>query len=260
MAITVHPTALVDKHAQLAEGVDIGPYTIIEKDVQIGAGTRIGAHCVVGGHTLLGENNTIYPFVSLGLAPQDKKYAGEPTRLEIGDRNTIRECCTLNIGTVQDQGVTRLGNHNWIMAYVHIAHDCQLANHITIANSTQLAGHVHIDDFVVLGGFTGVHQYCRIGAYSMTSVGTVLLQDLPPYVMADGDPASPRAINTEGLKRRGFDSEAILDIRRAYKTLYRKGLGLEEAKLLITQESLITEPLKRLSDFLNASSHRGIIR
>ncbi|MES2206113.1 MAG: acyl-ACP--UDP-N-acetylglucosamine O-acyltransferase [Pseudomonadota bacterium] len=260
MAITIHPTALVDKQAQLADNVDIGPYTIIEKDVQIGSGTQIGAHCVVGGHTTIGSNNKIYPFVSLGLAPQDKKYAGEPTRLEIGDHNTIRECCTLNIGTIQDQGVTRIGNHNWIMAYVHIAHDCQLASHITIANSTQLAGHVHIDDFVVLGGFTGVHQFCRIGAYSMTSVGTVLLQDLPPYVMADGDPASPRAINTEGLKRRGFDSDAILAIRRAYKTLYRKGLGLEEAKALIQQEALIVEPLKRFSDFLNMFSHRGIIR
>lgn len=260
MSVTIHPTAVVDAGAQLADGVVIDPYAIIGEHVEIGSGTRIGAHCVVGGHTRIGAHNTFFPYVSVGQAPQDKKYAGEPTRLEIGDHNTFRECCTLNLGTIQDAGVTRIGNHNWVMAYVHVAHDCQLGNHITMANSTQLAGHVHIGDYVVLGGFTGVHQYCRIGAYAMTSVGTVLLQDLPPYVMADGDPASPRSINSEGLKRRGFDSDAILAIRRAYKTLYRKGLSLEDAKHQINEEAQSLEVLTRLAHFLNEPSHRGIIR
>jgi len=260
MSVTIHPTALVNPNAQLADGVVVDPYAIIGEYVEIGEGTRIGAHCVVDGHTRIGAHNTFYPFISIGLAPQDKKYAGEPTRLEIGDHNTIRECCTINIGTVQDQGVTRIGNQNWIMAYVHIAHDCQLGNSITIANSTQLAGHVHIGDYAVLGGFTGVHQFCRIGAYAMTSVGTVLLQDLPPYVMADGDPAVPRAINSEGLKRRGFDADSILAIRRAYKTLYRKGLKLEEAKSEIEKDAGEWQVLERLSSFLNGATHRGIVR
>jgi UDP-N-acetylglucosamine acyltransferase len=260
MAVQIHSTAIVDSHAELADGVIVEPYAIIGPHVRIGEGTRIGSHCVVNGHTSIGQHNTFYPYVSVGQAPQDKKYAGEPTRLEIGDHNTIRECCTLNTGTVQDVGVTRIGHHNWIMAYVHVAHDCQLGNYITIANSTQLAGHVLIDDYVVLGGFTGVHQFCRIGAYAMTSVGTVLLQDLPPYVMADGDPAAPRAINSEGLKRRGFDAEAILAVRRAYKTLYRKGLSFEEAKLALVVQAQSAEAVARFSEFVQAESHRGLIR
>jgi UDP-N-acetylglucosamine acyltransferase len=259
-ATTIHPTAIVHPGASLAEGVVIEPYAIIGEHVQIGAHTQIGAHCVVDGYTKIGEHNRFYPFVSLGLAPQDKKYAGEPTALEIGDYNTIRECCTLNAGTVQDEGVTRLGHHNWIMAYVHVAHDCQLGSHITIANSTQLAGHVCIGDYAVLGGFTGVHQFCRIGAYAMTSVGTVLLQDLPPYVMADGDPAQPRAINSEGLKRHGFDSESIMTIKRAYKTLYRKGLKLTEAKSEIEEEAQTQPVLGCFATFLQQDSKRGIIR
>ena len=191
--------------------------------------------------------------------PQDKKYAGEPTRLEIGDRNTIREFCTLNCGTAQDVGVTRLGNDNWIMAYVHLAHDCQVGNNTIFANNAQLAGHVHIGDWVILGGFTGVHQFVRVGAHSMTAVGTVLLQDLPPYVMAAGNTAEPHGINSEGLKRRGFSPESVMAIRRAYKMLYKSGLKLDEARAVIATEAAIVTELRPLVDFLTQPG-RGIIR
>ena len=176
----IHPSALVHPGARLGDGVDIGPFAIIGEHVEIGAGTSVGAQCVIDGHTSIGADNRIFPFASLGQVPQDKKYAGEPTRLEVGDRNTIREYCTFNLGTVQDAGVTRVGDDNWFMAYVHVAHDCVVGNRTIFANCTQLAGHVHVGDWVILGGFTGVHQFCRIGAHSMTAIGSVVVHDLPP--------------------------------------------------------------------------------
>lgn len=254
-----HPTALIHPNAQLADDVRVGAYSIIGEHVEIGAGTTVGPHVVITGHTRIGENNQIFQFCSLGEVPQDKKYAGEPTRLEIGNNNVIRECCTFNIGTVQDVGVTRMGNDNWVMAYVHVAHDCQVGNNVIFANSTQLAGHVVIDDYAILGGFTGVHQFCQIGAHVMTAVGTVLLHDIPPYVKVSGSPAAPHGINSEGLKRRGFSSASVMGIKRAYKTLYRSGLTLEEAKLSIGEQLAEHPELQILADFLNRSQ-RGIVR
>jgi UDP-N-acetylglucosamine acyltransferase len=254
-----HPTAIIHPAAQLADDVTVGAYSIIDEHVEIGSGTTIGPHVVVTGHTRIGKNNQIFQFCSIGEVPQDKKYDGEPTRLEIGDNNVIRECCTFNIGTVQDVGVTRMGNNNWVMAYVHVAHDCQVGNNVIFANSTQLAGHVVIDDFVILGGFTGVHQFCQIGAHVMTAVGTVLLHDIPPYVKVSGSPAAPHGLNSEGLKRRGFSSEALAELKRAYKTLYRSGLTLEEAKQQLGQQASEHPEVKIIAEFLNRSQ-RGIVR
>ncbi len=259
MAALVHPTAIVDPQARLAADVTVGPYSIIGADVEIGAATRIGPHVVIGEHTRIGARNTIFQFCSIGAAPQDKKYAGEPTRLEIGDDNTIREFCTLNRGTVQDSGVTRVGNHNWIMAYVHLAHDCMVGNHTIFANNAQLAGHVHVGDHAILGGFTVVHQFCRIGVHSITAMGTILLQDLPPYVTASGNTAEPHGINGEGLKRRGYSAEDIAAVKRAYKTLYKSGLSLDEACARITADSATQPALLPLAEFL-ATPGRGVIR
>jgi UDP-N-acetylglucosamine acyltransferase len=214
---------------------------------------------VVAGHTRIGAGNRIFQFCSIGEEPQDKKYAGEPTRLEIGDRNTIREFCTFNCGTVQDAGVTRLGNDNWIMAYVHLAHDCQVGSNTIFANNAQLAGHVHVGDWAILGGFTVVHQFVRIGAHSMTAMGTILLQDLPPFVMASGNPAEPRTINAEGLKRRGFSVDAVAAIKRGFKTLYKSGLPLDEARAAISAATGAIPELAPLSEFLDTAG-RGIIR
>lgn len=255
----IHSTAIVDPSAQLAADVEVGPYAVIGPDVRVDSGTRIGAHTLIYGPTRIGKNNRIYNHVSLGEAPQDKKYGGEPTALEIGDDNTIREFCTLNRGTIQDVGVTRIGNANWIMAYVHVAHDCQIGDNIVFANSVQLAGHVHIGDHVILGGFTGVHQFVHIGAHSFMGIATILTQDVPAYVMVAGNPAKPFGINSEGLSRRGFSSDAIAKIKRAYKTLYRNGLGFDEAKAEIAAQVNDCPELKLLSDFLNAST-RGIVR
>jgi UDP-N-acetylglucosamine acyltransferase len=260
MAASIHPTALVDPGARLGENVTIGAYTIIGADVEIGDGTWIGPHVVINGPTRIGRENRIFQFASLGEMPQDKKYGGEATRLEIGDRNTIREFCTFNRGTVQDAGVTRIGNDNWIMAYVHIAHDCQVGNHTIFANNAQLAGHVHVGDWAILGGFTGVHQFVRVGAHCITGVGSVVLQDIPPYVMAAGNPAAPHGINSEGLKRRGFAPETIAAIKRAYKTVYRSGLKLDEAAAKIAAEAQAgVAALAPLAEFL-ATPGRGIIR
>ncbi len=259
MGTRIHPTAIVDSRASLAADVEVGPYTIIGADTEVGAGTRIGPHVVIGPHTRIGARNTFFQFSSIGEAPQDKKYNGEPTRLEIGDDNTIREFCTLNRGTSQDAGITRIGNNNWIMAYVHMAHDCQVGNHTIFANNAQIAGHVHVGDFAVLGGFTVVHQFCRIGAHSITAMGTILLQDLPPYVMASGNTAVPHGINSEGLRRRGFSADAIHAIKRAYKTLYKSGLSFEEARLNIASEADAQKELAALADFL-AVTGRGVIR
>lgn len=257
--MSIHPTAIVHPGASLGNGVEIGAYSIVGEHVEIGDRTWIGPHVVLTGHTRIGKENRIFQFCSIGEIPQDKKYAGEPTRLEIGDRNTIRESCTFNAGTAQDTGVTRVGNDNWIMAYVHVAHDCQVGNNTILANETQLAGHVHVGDWAILGGFTGVHQFVHIGAHSMTGVGTKLVQDLPPYVMASGYPAAPHGINSEGLKRRGFSQESVLAIRRAYKTLYKSGMKLEEACSAIATEAATVPELGPLVEFLSRSG-RGIVR
>ena len=255
----IHPTAIIHSGARLGAGVSVGAYSIIDEHVEIGDNTRIGPHVVITGNTKIGCDNRIFQFCSLGEIPQDKKYAGEPTRLEIGDRNTIRAYCTFNWGTVQDAGVTRMGDDNWIMAYVHVAHDCQVGNRTTFANNAQLAGHVHVDDWAILGGYTGVHQFCRVGAHTMTAVGTVVLQDVPPYVMAAGNTATPFGINAEGLKRRGFSPEALMALKRAYRTLYKSGLMLEEARSKLEEEVKTHPEIQPILEFL-AVSKRGIIR
>ena len=236
-----HPTALIHADARLADDVQVGAYSIIGQHVEIGAGTTIGPHVVIAGHTRIGQHNRIFQFNSLGEIPQDKKYAGEATRLEIGDHNTIREFCTLNLGTVQDGGVTRVGNHT------------------IFANNSQLAGHVHVDDYAILGGFTGVHQFCKIGAHVMTGVGTVVKLDIPPYFTVAGNPSTPFGTNAEGLKRRGFSADAIMAIKRAYKTLYKSGLTLDQAKATLNEQAAAHPELKILVDFIGRSE-RGIIR
>lgn len=255
----IHPTAIIHEGAQLAPDVSIGPYSIVGEHVEIDAGTWIGPHVVINGHTRIGKDNKIFQFSSLGEMPQDKKYRGEETRLEIGDRNVIREFCTFNRGTSQDVGVTRVGDDNWVMAYVHLAHDCQIGNHTIFANNAQLAGHVHVGDYAILGGFTVVHQFCHIGGHSITGMGTILFKDVPPYVTAAGHDAQPHGINSEGLKRRGFSSGAIMEIKRAYKTLYKSGLTLDEAKRVLVEQSQSCPEIQLLIDFF-ANSTRGIIR
>jgi UDP-N-acetylglucosamine acyltransferase len=255
----IHPTAIVHPDARLGADVEVGAYSLIDQHVEIGDGCRIGHHVVVTGHTRLGSGNRIFQFCSIGEEPQDKKYAGEPTRLEIGDHNTIREFCTLNTGTAQDAGVTRLGDHNWIMAYVHIAHDCDVGNHTIFANNATLAGHVHIGDYAILGGFTGVHQFCRIGAHVITGIASVIRQDVPPYLTVAGNPLAPHGINSEGLKRRGYSPEALAALKRAYKTLYKSGLGLNEAREAIEAEAAAHPELLPLTEFI-ASAGRGIVR
>jgi UDP-N-acetylglucosamine acyltransferase len=257
--MSIHPTAIVHAAARLGAGVEIGAYSLIGEHVEIGDNTWVGPHVVITGHTRIGRDNRLFQFSSIGEMPQDKKYQGEPTQLEIGDRNTIREFCTFNCGTVQDVGVTRLGNDNWIMAYVHVAHDCQIGNNTIFANNAQLAGHVRVGDWAILGGFTLAHQFIRIGAHCMTGMNSVLSQDLPPYVLAAGNPVAPHGVNSEGLKRRGFSAEAIAAIRRAYKTLYKSGLGLEEARAAIATVCDATPELSILAEFL-AESGRGIVR
>lgn len=257
--IKIHPTAIVDSKAQLASDVEIGPYSIIGPNVQIDSGTKVGPHVVVSGHTSIGKNNQIFQFSSLGAAPQDKKYNNEPTKLEIGDNNTIREFCTFNLGTVQDKGTTVIGSNNWIMAYVHVAHDCHIANNTILANNSSLAGHVDVHDYAILGGFTLIHQFCKVGSHVITAVGSVVFKDIPPYVTAAGYDAKPHGINSEGLKRRGFTPENITAIKRAYKTLYRQSLTLEEAKTVLSSQALDHQELKVMLDFLSLST-RGIVR
>jgi UDP-N-acetylglucosamine acyltransferase len=255
----IHPKAIVEPGARLAADVIVGPHAIIGAQVEIGAGSSIGAHAVIEGRTRIGRNNRIHSFAAVGGAPQDKKYAGEDTALEIGDGNTIREYVTINRGTVQDAGVTRIGDDNWIMAYVHIAHDCQVGSHTIFANATQLAGHVHIGDWAILGGVTLVHQYVHIGAHSFSAVGTILVQDVPPYVMVAGQDAKPYGINSEGLRRRGFSAESIGALKRAYRTLYRSGLGLEEASAALQRLAQDHPEVRPIVEFL-ARSTRGIVR
>jgi UDP-N-acetylglucosamine acyltransferase len=259
MATNIHPTAIVAAGAQLGENVTVGPFSLVGEHVSIGDGTWVGPHVVLEGHTTIGRENRFFQFCSIGAINQDKKYKGEPTRVEIGDRNTFRESCTVHIGTTQDKHCTRVGSDNWVMAYVHIAHDCVVGNHTTFANCTQLAGHVEVGDWAILGGFSGVHQFCKIGAHVMTAVGSVILQDIPPYVMAAGNTATPFGINAEGLKRRGFAAAQLQALKRAYRTLYRSGLGLEEAKEKLRQDAATEPVVQALVDFLD-QSQRGIIR
>ena len=256
-------TAVVERGAQLADDVSVGAYAVIGPRVSVGASSSVGAHVVLAGNTTIGRGNQIHAHAVLGGPPQDKKYAGEDTRLVLGDHNTIREFCTFNTGTVQDQGVTRIGSHNWIMAYAHIAHDCIVGDNTILANNATLAGHVHVGDWVILGGMTAVHQFVHVGAHAMTGGGTILLQDLPPFVICNGNPAQAHGLNVEGLKRRGFPAESIAALRRAYKTLYREGLTVAaaaeviraQAEAALEQRTLVLE----LLDFVQ-SSQRGIVR
>lgn len=263
MAGLIHATAIVAPQARIADDVSIGPYSIIGEHVSIGAGSVVGAHCVIDGHTSIGVNNTFYRFCSIGGIPQDKKYSGEPTRLEIGDGNTVREYVTINIGTAQDVGVTRVGHDNWIMAYVHIAHDCQIGDHVVIANSVQLAGHIHIGDWAIIGGLSAVHQFVRIGAHTMIGGTSSVRQDIPPYLIGAGDPFRPVGINSEGLSRRGYDPGSIAALKDAYKLLYRRQLNVEQAtgeiRGLQAGNTQARDALQVLLDFLDAST-RGIVR
>ena len=261
----IHPTAVVDVKAEIDSTVSIGPYTVIGPHVRIGAGTTVGAHCVIEGHTTIGEQNRIFQFNSLGAIPQDKKYAGEPCELHIGDRNTIREFCTFNIGSPGGLGQTRLGNDNWIMAYVHLAHDCVVGNNTIFANNSQIAGHVEVGDWVILGGFTVVHQFVRLGAHSMTAMCSLLFADLPPFVMCQGQPAAARSMNYEGLRRRGFSAERIGVVKVMHKALYREDLTLEAARSrIVGLAELVPEAaadVAMMEVFLaGSSSQRGIVR
>lgn len=262
----IHTTALVDSKAELASDVEIGPYSVIGPHVKIGAGSKVGSHTVIEGHTTIGIENNFAHFASIGGAPQDMKYRGEPTQLMIGDRNTVREFTTIHTGTAQDEGITRLGSDNWIMSYVHIAHDCQIGNHTIFSSNAQIAGHVHVDDWAIMGGMSGVHQFVRVGQHAMLGGGSILVQDIPPFVIAAGDKAGPHGINVEGLKRRGFSTETITALRQAYKSLYKDGLSFEDAKVEIQKmvaahaaDAAAAEKLTQFHDFIAAST-RGIIR
>lgn len=255
----IHKTAIIDPSAKIAENVIVGAYSIIEEDVSIDEGTEIKPHVIIAKHTDIGKDNTIYQFSSIGEANQDKKYKDEPTRTLIGDNNIIRENVTIHRGTADDNSITVIGNNNLIMAYVHIAHDCVLKDNIIMANGTTLAGHVHIDDYVILGGFTKLHQFCRIGAHAFTAMDTGFQRDLPPYVMAQGNPAKPRTINAEGLKRRGYSPSDISAIKKAFRVLYKKDLRLEEALIQMQILADEHEPVQLMIDFIK-SSNRSIAR
>jgi len=259
----VHPTAVVDPKAQLAADVSIGPYAVIGPKVSIGTGSTIGTHAVINGRTTIGRNNRIFPHAAIGGEPQDKKYRGEDTELVIGDDNTIREFCTFNTGTAQGGGITRIGSDNWLMAYVHIAHDCIVGDHCIFANNASVAGHAVVGDWVILGGLTGVHQFVRIGAHAMTGGATLLLQDLPPYVICQGNPAEPHGLNSEGLKRRGFAAEAVSLLRRAYKAIYREGRTAADAVATVAQLAVENPEHRVHLDLMRSfvqESTRGIIR
>ena len=259
----VHPTALVDAAAELAADVTVGPYTVIGAGVKVGTGTTIGAHCVIEGPTTVGCDNRIYSHAVIGADPQDMKYRGEPTELVIGDRNTIREFCHFNRGTVQDGGVTRIGSDNWIMAYVHIAHDVQLGSHTILANNATLAGHVHVGDWAFIGGLSGIHQFCKVGAHAMTAFQSHVSQDVPPFMTVGGNPLAVHGFNIEGLRRRGFSRERIAQVKQMHRLLYRDGLTLEQAKAQIQALAGAVEggdaDVSLLLDFLAAST-RGIAR
>jgi UDP-N-acetylglucosamine acyltransferase len=255
----IDPKALVSPQARLAADVAVGPFTVIGPDVEIGAGSWIGPHVVINGPTKIGANNKIFQFASLGDAPQDKKYAGEPTRLEIGDRNVFRESCTVNRGTAQDKGVTRIGDDNLFMAYSHVAHDCQLGSKLVLANLSTLGGHVEIGDWVIMGGLSAVHQHCKIGAHAFIANNAAVTRDVPPYVMAVGQPAEPHSVNSEGLKRRGFTPEQIRNIRRAYRLLYRSGTKLAQALEQLSASAESQPELRPFVEFIKRST-RSIVR
>jgi UDP-N-acetylglucosamine acyltransferase len=259
----IHPTAIISPGAEIDSSVSVGAYSLIGSHVKIGADSTVGPHVVIEGHTTIGQHNQIFQFNSIGAIPQDKKYNGEPCRLEIGDHNTIREFCTFNIGSPGDTGITRIGHHNWIMAYVHIAHDCVVGNHTVLANNATLAGHVHVGDHVTLGGLSGVHQFVKIGAQAMIGFSSAVTQDVPPYLLVDGNPLAVRGINVIGLKRRGFSDAQIAAIKQMHKLLYREGLTFEQAKAQIAElaqtQTQATDVIAAMSDFL-AQASRGIAR
>ena len=255
----IDKTAIIDPTARIAKGVTIGPFSVIGADVEIGEGTWIGPHVVINGPTKIGSDNEIFQFASIGEAPQDKKFRGEKTRLEIGDRNVIREFCTFNRGTVQDKSLTKIGNDNLFMAYVHIAHDCVVGDHTIFANNASLAGHVVVEDFAILGGFSGVFQSCRVGANSFASMGAMIDKDVPPFVKVSGYYAKPFGLNTVGMKRRGFETEKMMDLRRAYKTIYRKGLTIKQALENLEEMVGACPEVQMFIDFIQGSN-RGIIR
>ena len=255
----IHPSAIVDKRAKLGAKVSVGPYSVIDGDVEIGEGTTIGAHNVITGQTRIGRDNRIFHFCSIGEANQDKKYQGEPTRVEIGDGNTIREYCSIHRGTVQDAALTRVGNDNWIMANCHIAHDCFVGDHAVLANYASLAGHVHVGDYATLGGFVGAHQFVKVGAHVMVAAAVILFQDVPPFVTIGGIPPAPHGINSEGLKRRGFGAEDIAALKKAYRTLYKSGLSIAEAQAELEKQAVEAPHVRAIVDFLAAST-RGILR
>jgi UDP-N-acetylglucosamine acyltransferase len=259
MTAAIHPTALVAPQAVLAEDVEVGAHAVIGEGVEIGARTRIGPHAVIQGPTRMGSDNVVFQFASVGSAPQDKKYRGEPTRLEIGDRNVIRECVTLNRGTAKDAGVTLIGSDNLFMAYTHVAHDCVVGNQCVLANNGTLGGHVHLGDWVIMGGFSGIHQFCKVGAHAFIANNAAVTRDVPPYVMAVGQPASAHSVNAEGLKRRGFTTEQIRNVRNAFRVLYRSGLKLVDATKEL--EALATEQpeIQAIVEFLRLST-RSILR
>ena len=259
----IHPTALVDSAAELDSSVTVDAFSIVRAGVRIGAGTRIGPHCVIEGRTTIGRDNRIFQFCSIGAVPQDKKYAGEPTELHIGDRNTIREFCTFNLGTAQDSAVTRVGDDNWIMAYVHLAHDVQLGNQTTLANNATLAGHVHVGDWVTVGGLTGVHQFVKIGAHAFVGFSSAVTQDVPPFMMVDGNPLAVRGFNIEGLRRRGFGPQRLAAVKQMHRLLYRNGLSFDAARAAIdvlgTTMPEASADITMMSAFL-AGATRGIAR
>lgn len=259
----IHPSAVIEPGAQIDSSVEIGPFTVIGPNVRIGANTRIGSHTVIEGHTTIGEDNRIGHFAAIGGAPQDMKYRDEPTRLEIGSRNLIREFTTIHVGTAQDEGVTRIGDENWIMAYVHIAHDCQVGNHTVFSSNAQIAGHVRVGDWAILGGMSGVHQFVRIGEHAFLGGASALVQDLPPFVIAAGEKASPHGVNVEGLRRRGFTPEDITAVRAAYRTLYKSGLSFDEAlaalRDTVARQDAGASHVTRFLSFVE-SSKRGVIR
>ncbi len=260
---SIHPTAIVDPSAELHPSVTVGPYAVIGPRVRIGEGTSVGSHCVIEGRTTIGSGNRLFQFSSIGAIPQDKKYAGEDTELQIGDRNVIREFCTLNLGVPGAGGITRVGNDNWIMAYTHIAHDCQVGNHTTLANNTTLAGHVHLGDWVTVGGLTGIHQFVKVGAHAMLGFASAVTQDVPPFMLVDGNPLAVRGFNAVGLRRRDFSPERLAAVKQMYRVLYRQGKSLDEAieaiDALAQERPEAAADARLMRDFL-AQSSRGIAR
>jgi len=255
----IHSTAIIDPSAQLADDVQVGPYCVIGAGVEIDAGTVLASHVVVKGPTRIGKNNRIFQFASVGEDTQDMKYKGELTYLEIGDNNTIREFCTLHRGTIQDKALTKIGSHNLLMAYSHVAHDCVVGNHVIMANAASIAGHVIVEDFAILGGFTLVHQFCKIGKYSFSAMGSVISRDIPPYILVGGQPTKPHGINAVGLERQGFSQESIRQIKKAYKIVFKSGLKLDEAIGALDEMAEETTEIHCLADFLK-QTQRSILR